>query len=90
MTSSNFKIVVDAQAERDLKKIKKQNNPILIRLIKAIDNLKNEPYQGKPLSGSKKGCYSIRVGDYRIIYEIHTKEYTIHIITAGHRKEIYR
>jgi mRNA interferase RelE/StbE len=90
MNLFNFEIVVDAKAERDIRKLKKQNNPLLKRLIETIDNLSFNPYQGKPLTGSKKGCYSIRVSDYRIIYEIYTKESIVHIIRVGHRKEVYR
>jgi mRNA interferase RelE/StbE len=36
------------------------------------------------------GLYKLRVGDYRVIYEIIRKEKTIVIHTIGHRREIYR
>ena len=34
-------------------------------------------------------AYRIRVGDYRIIYEIEDKIITVTVIDVGHRKEIY-
>ena len=42
------------------------------------------------LSGDLVGLYKLRVGDYRVIYEIVRKEKTIVIHAIGHRREIYR
>jgi len=42
------------------------------------------------LSGALVGLYKLRVGDYRVIYEIVRKEKTIVIHTIGHRRQIYR
>lgn len=42
---------------------------------------------GKPLRLSLKGCWSHRVGDYRIIYRIEGKR--VEIMLFGHRSTIY-
>jgi mRNA interferase RelE/StbE len=34
--------------------------------------------------------YRLRAGDYRIIYEFDQHQNTLHLITLGHRREIYR
>ncbi|MDR1763853.1 MAG: type II toxin-antitoxin system RelE/ParE family toxin [Dysgonamonadaceae bacterium] len=34
--------------------------------------------------------YRIRVGNYRIIYEIEDRQLVITVIALGHRKDIYR
>ena len=85
-----FNIVVDPSALKELKKLKKGVPQIFSRMIKAIDSLAKNPFEGKPLQGNKKGCYSLREGDYRLIYEVHIADKVVHIIAAGHRKEIYR
>ena len=85
-----FNVVIDPPAIKELKKIKKAVPQTFSRLFKSIDALAKDPFEGKPLQGSKKGCYSLREGDYRVIYEIHQDIKTIHIIAAGHRREIYR
>ena len=85
-----FSIEFSSKAECDLRKLARVNRKILIALSKCIDSLTKIPYSGKPLKGDKKGCYSLRYGDYRIIYEIYTTEKIILIIRIGHRKEIYR
>ncbi len=90
MSSGNFTILVDPAAARDLKKLRKTHPELIRALTDCIDNLSSQPYCGKPLKGDKKGCYSLRQGEYRIIYEVYTAQKIVHIIRAGHRKEIYR
>ncbi len=55
----------------------------------AIINLSKNPRPNgfKKLKG--RDGYRIRVGNYRIIYNIFEKEVVIDIITIGHRKDIY-
>ncbi len=40
--------------------------------------------------GDLAGLYKLRVGDYRVIYEVLWDEETIVIHAIGHRREIYR
>ncbi|MGB9594628.1 MAG: type II toxin-antitoxin system RelE family toxin, partial [Anaerolineae bacterium] len=42
------------------------------------------------LAGDLAGLYKLRVGDYRVIYEIIHEEETIVIHMIGHRSDIYR
>ena len=34
--------------------------------------------------------YRVRVGDYRILYEVVDERLMIHVIRAGHRRDVYR
>ena len=90
MNSGRFSIRVDPKATRDLKKLRNVNPSSIDRIIKLIDSLASNPFSGKPLRGEKHGCYSLRCGDYRIIYEVYPSQKVIHIIRVGHRKDIYR
>ena len=90
MISSNWSLVVDSRAAQDLKKLHRQHHLILPQLLRAIDALASQPYEGKPLKGDKHGSYSLRVGDFRIIYDLYPPHQTIHLIRVGDRKEIYR
>jgi len=87
---TSFNAVIDPSALKELKSITTKLPAMSSRFIKAIDGLARDPFSGKPLHGNKKGCHSLRIGDYRVIYEIHSGDRTIHVIAAGHRKEIYR
>ena len=90
MPSSNWQVVLDSRAAHDLKKLDRQHHPIFPPLIRAIDSLPHDPYVGKPLKGEKHGSYSLRVGDFRVIYDLYPAHHTIHLIRIGDRKEIYR
>jgi len=74
----------------DFKKIDKPNQQ---RIIKAIrTKLSTQPKTfGKPLGGDLKGFWSLRVGPYRVIYEVSEKEVTVYVVKVGHRrnKEVY-
>jgi len=58
------------------------------RVAEALHKLIETPYTGKPLVGALRGAWSLRVGGYRIIYEIKGKD--IFIEAMGPRKNIYK
>ncbi len=90
MSLSEYSILTSSHVRKDLKKIERSSKKSLQQILQIINSLPNDPLQGKPLKGSKQGCYSLRQGDYRIIYEIYHDRKIIHIIRVGHRKDVYR
>lgn len=46
--------------------------------------------QGKALTGPLGGLWRYRVGDYRIICEIHDKKVVILVVMIDHRRDVYR
>ena len=90
MNFTKFRIVVDPPAAKDLKRLHRTHRDISKHIVSCIDSLTSSPFCGKPLKGNKKGCYSLRYSDYRIIYEIYSHLKTIHIIRIGHRSNVYR
>lgn len=84
------KIEFSNLAGNELEKIYKTDRKLYSRFITAIKSLRAYPFQGKCLKGKLKGDYSLRVGDYRIIYTIHKAKLIVYIIDLGHRKEIYK
>ena len=74
--------------KKDLKKISKAEVP---RIIKAVESLSEQPRPpgSTKLSGSDL-TYRIRVGDYRVIYEIHDEIILVEVVKVGHRKDVYR
>ena len=60
------------------------------RLVKAIDNLTDNPHVGKLLKGEFSGLRRIRVGSFRVIYEINEGEILILVLRVAHRKKVYR
>ena len=76
--------------EEAAKILKKLDPGIQTRISAAIDALATDPRPSgaKKLKGSE--FYRIRVGDYRIVYEIRDRQLVVLVIRIGHRKEIYR
>jgi mRNA interferase RelE/StbE len=76
-------------SKQSLKELEKINDPYYSNIKIAIAGLANNPRpQGyKKLKG--RDGFRIRVGDYRIIYNIFDTVLIIDIITLGHRKDIY-
>ena len=75
-------------AKKELKKLDKQ---VIPRILQAVENLADDPYAlgSKKLVGSDS-IYRVRVGDYRIIYNVEFSVLIIEIIKVGHRGQVYR
>ena len=75
-------------AARQLKKLPRD---VQRRLAVAIDGLEQEPRpQGVKRLSAEEGIYRIRVGDYRVLYQIHDKILVVLVVSVGDRKDIYR
>jgi mRNA interferase RelE/StbE len=63
------------------------------RVVKAIDTkLTKQPMQfGAPLTGNLSDFRKLRVGDYRVVYQVHEKRVLVYVLAVGPRrdKEIY-
>ena len=83
-----FKINWKTSSERDLRKIDKQFIP---RIVDAIESLANNPFpsQSKKLKDTESS-FRLRIGDYRIIYQVDSQKKEIIIYHLRHRKDAYR
>jgi mRNA interferase RelE/StbE len=81
-----YSVTIKKKAVKALEKI---NEPYYTSLKAAIYSLANDsrPQGYKKLKG--RDGYRIRVGDYRIIYQVFDEVLVVEVIDLGHRKEIY-
>lgn len=86
---SRYSVLLTPKAEKEYKKL---NPTIKTRLAKTISNLSlNQlPQQFKYLTGNHLAQFRVRVGDYRILYDIYHKDKTVLILRIGHRRDIYK
>ena len=82
-----YTITIKQSAQKALAKI---DAPQRIRLIEAIDKLKITPNAGSVLKGEFSGLRRIRIGDYRIVYEVQNEQLVILVIRVAHRREAYK
>lgn len=64
--------------------------PEVKKLVRsAIDDLREDPYQGSELAGEFIGYRSLKVRRYRIIYRLNDDESFLEIYHVGHRRDVY-
>ncbi len=73
-----------------LKELQRLDKPTRERLVTAIDQLADNPHVGKLLKGEFSGLRRIRIGSYRVIYEINETEILVLILRVAQRKDVYR
>lgn len=83
----HYSIRIKRSAERELARIP---HPHRRRIITAIDRLADQPHIGGLLKGGLQGLRRIRVGDYRIVYEVLGDELVVLVVRVAHRREAYR
>jgi len=83
-----YKIVINSKTEKMLSKIEKS---IAVRIRDKIRLLSEHPRpSGMTQLKGYDNAFRIRVGDYRIIYEIDDDRVLILVVNVGHRREVYR
>ena len=70
-------VILSPQAAKYLKRL---NEPIKSRIIKALNKLELEPLQGDIKSLTGKEGYRLRIGDYRALFDIIDNNIVIHAI----------
>lgn len=85
----NNSVLLSRRAEKFLACLNEA--PLYRRLRVSIDNLASNarPAGCVKLSGTPD-LYRIRVGDYRIIYQVKDDARTVLVLSVGHRRDIYR
>lgn len=85
-----YKIEFTKSASKEFLKLTQQ---IKDRIISSLQVLATNPYSELIKFKKLKGVvdlYRIRIGDYRVVYEVKNEVLKIVVIKIGHRKEIYR
>ncbi|MXS81667.1 type II toxin-antitoxin system RelE family toxin [Nitrosomonas oligotropha] len=83
----SYSVSIKQSALKSLRNIAYEDR---LRIIEAIDQLKINPAAGGVLKGEYSGLRRIRIGSYRVVYEVHDAQLTVLVIRIGHRREVYR
>jgi mRNA interferase RelE/StbE len=82
-----YEVIISKKARKELDKLPDSLASILFNEIYSLED-NPRPRGCKKLTIGN--AYRIRVGDYRIIYDIIDKQLIVNVITLGHKKEIYK
>lgn len=83
-----YEIRFTPAAARDIRSLP---HDVARRVVRAIDKLAEDPRPNgvRKLEGSDP-LYRIRVGDYRVIYDIQDDELLVLVVRTRHRRDVYR
>jgi len=86
---AEYRVRILKAASQELERLDK---PIGRRIVQRMNWLAAnlDAIRLEALTGDLAGLYKLRVGDYRVIYEVLWDEKTIVIHAIGHRSDIYR
>lgn len=85
---ASYRIEFAGSAERDLRRLR----PALVAsVLRRVETLADDPTprQSQKLRGTEK-TYRLRVGDYRVVYEVDSAARNIVVYYVRHRREAYR
>ena len=72
------------------KQLQALDKPVQRRIATAIIKLALDPHQASNVKQLAGGGYRLRVGNYRVIYDLWQSELIVVVIRAAHRREVYR
>jgi mRNA interferase RelE/StbE len=83
-----YQIEWKSSAIRELERLDRQ---IVERILGEVESLASNPFPpgARKLRGSER-TYRVRVGDYRVVYEVFQSRLLIQIVRVRHRKDVYR
>ena len=64
--------------------------PLIDAIEDAFGTLEREPHAGHALRGRLRGLRSLRVGSYRVIYQVTDSDETVRVAAVLHRSVAYR
>ncbi len=83
-----YEIIIKPAAEKSLDKIPKSSRS---RLADALEKLRDNPRPpGVIKMSGVENLWRIRIGDYRVVYEIHDDRLIVLVLRVAHRKDVYR
>jgi len=84
----SYKILIKPAVEKDLRRLPK---PTVTRILAAIEKLGVNPFPNRTVKlESAEELFRIRVGDYRVVYEVDGNARQVIIHHVRHRREVYR
>ncbi|WP_456487493.1 type II toxin-antitoxin system RelE family toxin [Candidatus Alkanophaga liquidiphilum] len=81
-----YQVVVSRKFDRRFSNLSRE---VQDRIVEKLKALQERPELGKPLKGKLRGLRSLRVGKYRIIYQVDEDSKVVRVITVGRREEVY-
>lgn len=87
----SYRLKFSKEAIKTLKKMDKHQSALITRwLYLNIDGIANPYSRGKALTSNLAGYWRYRIGDFRVICEMHDDQLVVLVISIGHRRDVYK
>ncbi len=83
-----YSVLLSKSAQKQLRKIPPSIADLIEHKLLSLEENPRPP-GCKKLMGEENG-WRIRIGDYRVLYEIQDKVLIIHVVDIDHRKDVYK
>ena len=83
----SYTVILPKSVQKQLDRLPHDIGSRVIASLRALES-NPRPAGVKKLKG--RDAWRIRVGDHRVIYEIHDRALQVIVIQAGHRRDVYR
>jgi mRNA interferase RelE/StbE len=83
----SWRVAFTRRAEKELAELDKRTQA---RMVAALEGLCENPFDAPQVKALTGGGYRLRVGDYRILFDVVSGELLILVVKVGHRREVYR
>lgn len=86
-----YRLELTKRAMKDLANLDKPTQALIVKWLQQnLQDTTTPRAHGKALTGQLSHLWRYRVGNYRILAEIHDNTITIEVVKIGHRKDIYK
>ena len=82
----NYTVILSRSARKQLEKFSGETEK---RILTKLSELESNPCPSGCKKLKNRDAWRVRIGDYRVIYEIHDKVLQVIVVTVGHRREVY-
>lgn len=85
----SYAVSLSSKAARQFRKLDRKAQ---VRIAAVIDLLAANPRPpaAKALTGRSRNAYRVRVGDFRVVYEVQDQRLLVLVVRIGHRRDVYR
>jgi mRNA interferase RelE/StbE len=83
----NYSVILPRSVRKSLDRLP---DLVVTRILSRLSELETNPRPADVKKLKGRDAWRIRVGDYRVIYEIHSRVMQVIVVTVGHRRDVYR
>ena len=83
----SYTVFILRRAQKELAQLPRE---VYVHIRDAIRDLEQEPRPRASAKLTGREGWRIRIGDYRVIYEIDDQQRVVTVLHIGHRRDVYR